>query len=87
MTQEEQLKEIARSKARNALALSPSFRAMTQKDQKAIYKQTVQSEYNQLAVQSGIATAMKVPKASDNIDDSRHDMDYEAGVDAFKDLQ
>ena len=60
---------------------------MTQKDQKAIYKQTVQSEYNQLAVQSGIATAMKVPKASDNIDDSRHDMDYEAGVDAFKDLQ
>ncbi|GHE60961.1 MULTISPECIES: hypothetical protein [Roseivirga] len=88
MTQEEQLKEIARSKARNALALSPSFRSMPIKDQKSIYRETVKAEYDKLAHQSGLTTAMaNVPKASDNIDDSRHAPNYEAGVDAFKDLQ
>lgn len=88
MTQEEQIKEIARSKARNALALSPSFRSMPMKDQKSIYRETVKSEFDKLARQSGLASAMKaVPKASDSIDDSRHAPNYDAGVDAFKDLQ
>ncbi len=90
MTQEEQLKEIARSKARNVLAMSPSFRSMPMKDQKAIYKETVESEFDNMAEQSGLATALKrknkTPKASDNIDDQRHEKDFDDGVDAFDDL-
>lgn len=86
MTQEEQLKEIARSKARNALAMSPSFRDMPMKDQKAIYREAVRTEYNKLAEQSGLVTQMRVPKASDSIDDSRHDKGFDEGVDAFEDL-
>lgn len=89
MALEDQLKEIARKEARMALAASPSFRTLSQEVQKNVYRDTIESEYNKLAQKSGLAVEQKkVPKASDSINDKRHDktLDMSDAADTFGDF-
>ncbi len=72
-----------------ALAASPSFRTLSEADQRVVYRDLVNSEYEKLAEQSGLAGAMRGrrdnEKASDNIDDERHDemLDMSDGAQTF----
>ncbi|BAZ11122.1 hypothetical protein NIES4071_29480 [Calothrix sp. NIES-4071] len=81
----EQLKEQARANARAILSNSQAFRSMEQAEQMAIYKDTVNSEYdklyqesvnpqqNYLAQQSALVTALGERGASKQIDEGRHE--------------
>lgn len=76
MTNPQELKDQARTKARELLSQSASFREMDRAEQMALYKDVVDAHYNELAKQHGLfseesslATAMV---ASDMIDASRH---------------
>jgi hypothetical protein len=72
MTQHEDLKAQARSKARDILANSQSFHGMDRTEQMALYKDLVNTHYQELAEQSGLVTAMGDRGASTLIDDKRH---------------
>lgn len=67
----------ARQEVRGLLANAQSFHAMELPEQKQIYTDLVknksQERFEQLAKQHGLATAMDVKKASDLIDDTRHE--------------
>jgi hypothetical protein len=80
--------ELARAKARKTLALSPSFQTMPLSEQRSLYLDLVKEEMNNIVRQQGLAGAMasKKDKASDLIDDKRHEKDFQDGVDAFEDL-
>jgi hypothetical protein len=72
MTHHEDLKAQARSQARDILANSQSFHGMDRAEQMALYKDLVNTHYQELAEQSGLATAMGDRGASTLIDDKRH---------------
>lgn len=67
----------ARQEVRGLLANAQSFHAMELPEQKQLYTDLVktksQERFDQLARQHGLATAMDVKKASDLIDDTRHE--------------
>lgn len=82
----EQIKEQARANARAILSNSQAFRSMEQAEQMAIYKDTVNSEYDKLyqesfnpqqqhnlAQQNALVTALGERGASRQIDESRHE--------------
>lgn len=69
MTTQQALKEQARANARSILAQSHGFREMQQSEQMAVYQDTVNSQYRELARQQGFSEGMA---AKDLIDDSRH---------------
>lgn len=76
MPDHQELKDQARTKARELLSQSASFREMERAEQMALYRDMVDAHYNELAKQHGLlseesslATAMM---ASDMIDANRH---------------
>ncbi len=72
MSNHEDLKQLARAKARDILANSQSFHGMDRSEQMALYKDLVNSHYQELAQQSGLVTAMGDRGASTQIDEKRH---------------
>ncbi|MEL6866773.1 MAG: hypothetical protein AAFP19_20285 [Bacteroidota bacterium] len=82
------MQELARSRAREILTNNQSFLSLPVADQKSMYLQVVDEQMNQLVGESGLAAdlARRTPKASDQIDDDRHEKGFEDGVDAFEDL-
>lgn len=86
--QNEQIRELARSRARDILSKSASFYAMSVPDQKNLYHDVVAEQMQLLHGQGGgVATAM-AGKASDQIDDKRHDdaLDFSNAGDALEDV-
>ena len=87
------VREAAKEQARNILAKSASFRHMPYDEQKQIY-QDVMNEQMSLMLGNGnghLSGQMKkkgdfVDKASDLLDDKRHEKGFEEGVDSFEDL-
>ena len=85
------LKELARSRARDILSGNDAFKTMPIEDQKKMYLQVVEDQMLQLNQSGGgLSQEMKKKKpkdkASDLINDKRHDKDFDDGVDAFEDL-
>lgn len=81
--------EQARSNVVRALSLSPTFKALPIEEQRTLYRDLVEEEINKLAKQQGLVTQMaggKKDKASDLIDDERHNKGFTEGVDAYEDL-
>jgi hypothetical protein len=81
MTQYQALKDQARARARAILSNSQSFQTMGEAEQMALYKDVVNSEYDQLyqeavqaplAQQSSFVTALGERAASRDIDEARH---------------
>jgi hypothetical protein len=70
------LQELARAQTREVLAASPSFHQLGFDEQKALFKDIYHTRYNELAQANGgtLSRALADPKkASDMIDDSRHE--------------
>ncbi len=86
------IKEKARESVRNMLMKDPAFAELPIEKQKEVYLQAINNEIKNLTnAQSVLSTEMKrrggsVKKASDLIDDKRHEKDFSEGVDAFEDL-
>jgi hypothetical protein len=76
----EALRELARARTRESLRRSPSFMTLGVAEQKSLFQDIYQSNYRDLARNTGTATAKSNPTAramntggaSDLIDDSRH---------------
>jgi hypothetical protein len=94
MADQQDLKDQARARARAILSNSQSFRTMGEAEQMALYKDVVNSEYNQLyqenvaaqapmAQQSSFVTALGERGASRDIDEARHQLYSRRG---FSDL-
>ncbi|XOV68336.1 MAG: hypothetical protein ACFHU9_04005 [Fluviicola sp.] len=83
----EQIKQLAREEAREVLARSSSFQAMSKADQMSTYKDMVLANAKRLSEQQrkkrGSQTA---DRASDLIDQRRHQHDIGRGVEAFDEL-
>ncbi|MEM9820549.1 MAG: hypothetical protein AAF985_05735 [Bacteroidota bacterium] len=84
-------KELARSRARDILSGNEAFKTMPIEDQKKMYLQVVEDQMLQLSQEGGgLSQEMRrkpaKDKASDLIDDRRHEKDFDDGVDAFEDL-
>lgn len=80
MTDHEQLKEEARRDVRQTLAASTQFAGMPRADQYDTYRRMVEDRYGELVAARGpraasvaMAGSRPPPKASDMIDDKRHD--------------
>lgn len=80
MTDHEQLKEEARRDVRQTLAASTQFAQMPRADQYETYRRMVEDRYGQLvatrsprASSVAMAGSKPTPKASDMIDDKRHE--------------
>lgn len=75
MSSPQELKQLARAQTRTLLALAPSFHGLAQDEQYALYQDIVNARYNELAEQNGLSTqlAKDSKKASDRIDDARHE--------------
>jgi len=85
------IKELARSRAREVLANNVTFRNMPVENQRQMYKDIVAEQMNKLmSKEQGLAEelARKPPKASDMIDDTRHDdiLDFSNAGDALQDV-
>jgi hypothetical protein len=86
------LLDKARESVRKRLMEDPDFADMPREKQKEVYKQAIEEEIRNLSSsQSTLSTEMKkkdrgIQKASDLIDDTRHEKDFTEGVDAFEDL-
>ncbi|MEL6959179.1 MAG: hypothetical protein AAGL89_09545 [Pseudomonadota bacterium] len=76
----EALRELARARTRESLRRSPSFMTLDVAEQKSLFQDIYQSNYRDLANNTGLATAksngtsraMNTGGAGDMIDDSRH---------------
>lgn len=78
MNNSQTLRELARAYTREILAASPSFHQLELDEQKALFKDIYQTQYNDLAQKSRpngeVSQALAGPqKASDLIDDRRHE--------------
>ena len=90
----DQLKEQARLQARDILSQDDDFKNMNIEDQKKMYLEVVGEQIDKLkSAQNGTGFAQATAtrrrrddRASDLIDDSRHEKGFEEGVDAFEDL-
>lgn len=89
---QDHIRELARTRAREILSNSASFRHLPMEEQKQMYKDLVQEQTQQLLGEESMPTELArrrrrgPQKASDLIDDSRHEKGFEEGVDAFEDL-
>ncbi|MCC6411170.1 MAG: hypothetical protein IT270_05905 [Saprospiraceae bacterium] len=82
-----QIKEQARTLAKEVLSLSESFLSMPMEEQRSIYNNLVDENLKKLAVQNGFAVPMatqKGPGAEMGFKD--YDPGFDASVDAFEDL-
>ena len=81
------IKDLARNRARNILANNDTFKNMNVEDQKKMYVSVVEDQIeslkNEMSNGGQLSTAKK---ASDLIDDKRHEKGFEDGVDSFEDL-
>ena len=85
--------ELARSRARKILSEHESFRQMSVEDQRATYQRVVDEQLAEIQdedngkLATGLARQNREPqKASDLLNDKRHERGFEEGVDAFEDL-
>ena len=77
-----QLKEEARAKARQVLAQSNSFKGMPIEEQRALYQDVVQSEYNSLLDRYGLSKASFLPGQQQRVlNQDVTDFDYDKGFD------
>ena len=68
------LREIARAQTREILAASPTFHQLDLEEQKALYRDIYDAQYGELAqANGGVSRALAKDRASDLIDDSRHE--------------
>ncbi len=89
-----QIKDKARSRARDILSHNDAFKNMSIDDQKKMYVSVVEEQIDKLksaGKESGFSEATarrrkRDDRASDLIDDSRHEKGFDEGVDAFEDL-
>jgi len=91
-----QIKDVARTRAREILSNSDAFKNMTIDNQKKMYINIVEEQIDRLKNDNldndqyakAKATANKLDKqsASKLIDDSRHEKGFDEGVDSFEDL-
>lgn len=87
MNDPNKIKDLARNRAREILANNETFKTMNVDDQKKMYVSVVEDQIEVLRNQvSNGGQLSKAKKASDEIDDSRHEKGFEDGVDAFEDL-
>jgi len=89
--EEYQLKEQARAKARQVLAHSQSFKAMPMEEQRALYQDVVQSEYNNLLQQHGYRTgnqelAVSQRVLNQDVTDFDYGKGYEDSIEGFERL-
>jgi len=83
----EQIKHKAREEAREVLARSSSFQAMSKADQMETYKDMVLANAKRLSEQQRRRRdSQTADRASDLIDDRRHEHDIGRGVEAFDEL-
>lgn len=87
----EQIKELARKEAKEVLAHSSAFQAMSYDDKYKTFKDLVLANAKRIAGQNGYSTGMKrgsqtADRASDLIDQRRHQHDIGRGVEAFDEL-
>lgn len=92
MNQEHQ-KELARSRARQILSQNESFKHMPVTQQREMYQQVVEEEMGAIRKTGGndqlvseLARRREPQKASDLLNDQRHERGFEEGVDSFEDL-
>lgn len=82
------IKDVARDRAREILSNSDAFKNMSIDDQKTTYVSVVEEQIDKLRRSNdGYGDEYsQAKKASDDIDDARHEKGFEDGVDAFEDL-
>ncbi|MBC9794791.1 hypothetical protein IBL28_02330 [Sinomicrobium sp. FJxs] len=86
------MKDTARNRAREILVDNDTFKNMSLEDQKKMYISVVEEQIEALRKkdQNGTilaeAKARRPGRASDLIDDKRHEKGFDEGVDAFEDL-
>ncbi len=87
------IKESAKVEAKNILANSVSFQHLPYDQQKQVYADVLNEQMSMRlgdgSGQDGLTSAMRatpVRRASDLIDDERHERGFEEGVDSFEDL-
>lgn len=82
------IKDMARSRAREILSQSDTFKNLGIEDQKKMYMNVVEEQIHTLKSDKdqGKMVLSEAKKASDQIDDKRHDKGFTEGVDAFEDL-
>lgn len=90
--------ELARSRTRDVLSQNPSFRSLPVEDQRKMYLDTVNEELERIRSErsGGFSREMATSpprspqrvdgRASDLIDDARHEKGFGEGVEAFEDL-
>ena len=96
---QEHHKELARSRARQILSQNASFKQMPVAQQRAMYQQVVNEQMEQihdaeekgqlsgeLARRRSSQSLAGPRKASDLLDDARHERGFDEGVEAFEDL-
>ncbi|NMH88784.1 hypothetical protein [Flavivirga algicola] len=89
MTDPNKIKDLARTRAREILTNNDTFKNMNVEDQKKMYVSVVEDQIEALknnGVPASNGQLSKAKKASDLIDDKRHEKGFEDGVDAFEDL-
>ena len=87
MNDPNKIKDMARNRARDILAGNETFKHMSVDDQKKMYISVVEDQIEALRNNGPNGGQLsKAKKASDDIDDKRHEKGFEDGVDAFEDL-
>lgn len=91
----EQIRELARARARDILSQSASFHAMSVPDQKMMYHDVVEEQTRALSDPNAVSSAMRrgrrgssQEKASDLINDKRHEdaLDFSNAGEALEDV-
>lgn len=78
MPLEHDLREVARARTRQSLAMSPSFQALGDDEKRDVYVNEYRRRFGELAREAGLdrsggGTALAMAGASDMIDDARHE--------------
>jgi len=88
MTNTKHIKDMARTRAREILSQSDTFKNLGIEDQKTMYMNVVEEQILALKndQERGKMVLSEAKKASDQIDDKRHEKGFDEGVDSFEDL-
>jgi hypothetical protein len=82
-----EIMSLARNEARNVLSMSKAFTTMSTEDQKTLYSALVNENVSKEMRNRGLLSAeMGTKGASRDIDDKRHEKNFNDTVDAFEDL-
>ncbi len=83
-----QIKDLARSRAREVLSKSDTFKNLSIEEQKKMYMNVVEEQIHALKndAKEGKMMLSEAKKASDQINDKRHEKGFDEGVDSFEDL-